>query len=290
MLNVRLQIRQPVIRLFTATLSDCSGQQLANTRRCKSVLNPSEDGGARWADDGVDQAVLLRLLGVEPAVAVKVPRDPVRGLASRLTENRVDIVTHAHELPRLVLDVGGLPTSCAAGVVHHDAGVWQCVTLPLVSDSEKEAAHAHGTTKANSGNVAANVPHGVVQGQRGDHLPAGAVDVQLHVLLVLGVKVQHGAHQLIAQLLIQRLCQKDDALAVQAVPDIYPLPASLFLAAVGHTWHSDGHHASHLAGRAGGSPLAGNNALGASPKVLGLRLGGKAVCFGEAYVGRRGLG
>ena len=49
---------------------------------------------------------------------------------------------------------------------------------------------------------------------RAAHVAAGAVDVQLDGLLVLGVQVQHRGHQLVAQLLIYRLAQEDDALAI----------------------------------------------------------------------------
>ncbi len=46
------------------------------------------------------------------------------------------------------------------------------------------------------------------------HVAAGAVDVQLDGLLVLGVQVEHGGHQLVAQLLVDGLAQEDDPLAV----------------------------------------------------------------------------
>ena len=46
------------------------------------------------------------------------------------------------------------------------------------------------------------------------HLAARAINVDLHVFLVLRVQVEHGGHQLIAQLLIHRLAEEDDALPV----------------------------------------------------------------------------
>ncbi len=46
------------------------------------------------------------------------------------------------------------------------------------------------------------------------HLAARAIDVDLHVFLVLGVQVEHGGNQLIAQLLVHRLAKEDDTLSV----------------------------------------------------------------------------
>lgn len=49
---------------------------------------------------------------------------------------------------------------------------------------------------------------------RGPYIAARAVDVQVDVLLVLRIQVQHGGHQLVSQLLIYGLPQKDDPLPV----------------------------------------------------------------------------
>lgn len=46
------------------------------------------------------------------------------------------------------------------------------------------------------------------------NLATGAVDVQLQVLFVFAVQVEHGCYQLVAQLLIDGLAEKDDALPV----------------------------------------------------------------------------
>ena len=45
-------------------------------------------------------------------------------------------------------------------------------------------------------------------------LSASAVDVELHVFLVLRVEVEHGAHELVAELLVDGLAEEDDPLAV----------------------------------------------------------------------------
>lgn len=46
------------------------------------------------------------------------------------------------------------------------------------------------------------------------HFAARAIDVDLHVFLVLRVQVEHGGNQLIAQLLVHRLAKEDDTLPV----------------------------------------------------------------------------
>lgn len=46
------------------------------------------------------------------------------------------------------------------------------------------------------------------------YLSTCTVDVQLHVLLVLRVKIEHGSNQLISEFLINRLPEEDDSLSV----------------------------------------------------------------------------
>ena len=53
------------------------------------------------------------------------------GLPGGLAEDLVDVIAQAHELARLVVDVGRLPARSAGRVVQHDARVGQRVPLPL---------------------------------------------------------------------------------------------------------------------------------------------------------------
>ena len=53
------------------------------------------------------------------------------GLVGCHSENGAHVVTDTHELPGLILDVAGLSAGGAAGMVHHDAGVGECVALTL---------------------------------------------------------------------------------------------------------------------------------------------------------------
>src|SRR5690606_39173950 len=79
----------------------------------------------------VDDAVLLRLLGGEDIVAVDVGVDLLDRLAGVTSHGLLEPGAHPQDLPRLDLDVGGLPLTGLAHrrLVHEHTRVRQCETL-----------------------------------------------------------------------------------------------------------------------------------------------------------------
>ena len=93
------------------------------------------------------------------------------------------------------------------------------------------------------------LPHGVVERKGRNELTSLArVDVHLEVLLGDGVQVKQGADELVAELLRDPLPDEDNALPVEAVPQIDPLPISLLGGSVRNARHRHGHlrHLSRL--------------------------------------------
>src|SRR5687767_3012009 len=74
-------------------------------------------------DHAVDDAVVTRLLGGEPAVAVGIRLDAIDGLAGVEGDALGHRPLQADDLLGLDGDIGGLALNPAVGLVHHDPGV-----------------------------------------------------------------------------------------------------------------------------------------------------------------------
>jgi len=68
------------------------------------------------------------------------------------------------------------------------------------------------------------VLHAVVDGESGDDGSAGGVDVEVDGFVgVFRVEVEHYADYLVGELVIDFGAEEDDAFAVEAVVDVYPV-------------------------------------------------------------------
>src|SRR5580693_3613968 len=76
-------------------------------------------------DHAIDHAVLLRLLGREPPVAVTVTGDRLLALAGVLRGDPLDGLLHELEIVGLDRDVGGGPADAGRRLVHEDPRVRQ---------------------------------------------------------------------------------------------------------------------------------------------------------------------
>ena len=115
---------------------------------------------------------------------------------------------------RLVVDVRRLAPSHPARVVQHHPGVGQDGPFPFRASGEQEPGHPHARPEADSADIRLQVPHRVVERQRGDDLSTCAVDVDPDVLLGLGVEVEHGGDELVGELVVDGLLEEDDTVAV----------------------------------------------------------------------------
>ena len=81
--------------------------------------------------------------------------------------------------------------------MDHDLGIGQRHTLALGAGAQQERAHRSRQTDADGRDIALNVLHGVVDGHTCGDAAAGAVDIELNVLIrILGFQVQQlGNHQ-----------------------------------------------------------------------------------------------
>src|SRR5215211_3866368 len=92
----------------------------------------------RTRQDGVDQAVLARLLGGEPAVTVGVGLDLLDGLAGVEGDPLLHETLGVEHLLGLDRDVARRTADAARGLVHHDARVRKGVTLARRAGAEDE--------------------------------------------------------------------------------------------------------------------------------------------------------
>ena len=212
-------------------------------------------------------------------------------LARRPADHLVDLGANLEQLPALVPDVRRGPARDARGVVQHDAGVRQRRSLTFGAAREEHATHGSGAAKADASDVGFYVSHGVEDGHGRHDVSSLGVDVQVDVLtaLVDAVEVEHGRDELVTELFVDLLADPDDAFAVEAVPDVDPLPGVLVRGLVRDARDSDGHH-----GGDGSAAFAGPGGHGERGGDL-IAEGGDAVARHrqrvslEAAVGRHGV-
>src|SRR5699024_8672098 len=80
-------------------------------------------GRGRFGDDVVDEAVLLGLIGSEPAVPVGVLVDLLHAVAGLLGGQFGHGALHVQDQVRVDPDVGGGTADSAGRLVHHHPGV-----------------------------------------------------------------------------------------------------------------------------------------------------------------------
>ena len=88
----------------------------------------------------------------------------------------------------------------------------RAMRLPLA----QERAHAGGHADADGGHVALDILHGVIDGHAVRHGAAGAVDIQLDILVrILGLQIQQLGHHQAGSGGVDLLSQEDDAVIEQ---------------------------------------------------------------------------
>src|SRR5205823_11701739 len=118
-------------------------------------------------DDLVYDPVVLRLFGGEPAVAVEVDLDLLDGLACVVGDALGHHPLGVDDLLGGDGDVGGRALHLARRLMHQDPRVRQGEALARRPRAQQELAHRRRHPDTKRGHVAADVLHGVVDGEAG---------------------------------------------------------------------------------------------------------------------------
>src|SRR5581483_997448 len=150
-----------------------------------TVIAAARTGFGRAIKHLVGDAVIDRLLGEKPLVAIEVAMNLLGGLAGEFAHQLVEPAAQAEHVLRLNAQVRRRALHHAADkrLVEHHLAVGQDRSLPLLPGREQTGAHARGHADAGGCDVAAEEPHGVDDAQTRRHAPAGRVDVELDVAL-----------------------------------------------------------------------------------------------------------
>ena len=81
------------------------------------------------------------------------------------------------------LYIAGLSLRSAERLMNHHFAVGQRLTLSLGARRQQEGGHAGGHTNTDGGYIAANELHCIVNRHAGGNRPAGAVDIQVDILI-----------------------------------------------------------------------------------------------------------
>ncbi len=169
----------------------------------------------------VAEAVVPRLLGREPAVALGIVLDVLEGVTAVLSDQLGETTLREGELLGLDGDVGSLATETSERLVHHDASVRKRVALAGMARCEEELAHRCRETHAYGGDVATDELHGVVDGHAGRDRATGAVDVQPDVGVgVLALEVEQLGTDLVGDVVVDVGAQHDHPVLQEAGEDV----------------------------------------------------------------------
>ncbi|CAN4073406.1 O-acetyl-ADP-ribose deacetylase, partial [Dysosmobacter welbionis] len=148
-------------------------------------------------DDLVDEAEVQSLLGCHPVVPLRGRLDLPCRLAGVVRQDLIQVLLDPQEVLHVDLHVCHLALGTGGGLMDHDLRVGQSNALALGAGGQQKRAHAGGHADADGGYVALHVLHGVVDGHAVSDGAAGAVDIQLDVLVgVLGLQIQQlGNHK-----------------------------------------------------------------------------------------------
>ena len=105
--------------------------------------------------------------------------------------------------------------------MDHDLCVGQSKTLALRACGKQESAHGGSHTNADRRNVALDVLHRVVDGKTGRDNAAGAVDIELNILIgVLRLQIEHLGDDQGGRRVVDLLGKDDDTVIQQAGIDV----------------------------------------------------------------------
>ena len=105
--------------------------------------------------------------------------------------------------------------------MDHDLSVGQRKTLALGAAGQQERAHGGCHAHADGGDIALDIPHGIVDGHARTDGAAGAVDIQADILIrVLPFQIQQLCHNKAGRGIVDILAQHDDAVIQQTGEDI----------------------------------------------------------------------
>ena len=113
------------------------------------------------------------------------------------------------------------PWAPPRGLVDHDPGVGQGEALALGAGGQQVGAHGGALADAVGDDVVLHELHGVVDGQARGDAAAGAVDVDLDVLVrVLALEEEHLGHDGVGHVVVDGGAQEDDVVLQQARVDV----------------------------------------------------------------------
>src|SRR5437667_3131640 len=148
-------------------------------------------GGPPAYDYLIDQSVFNRLLGGQEQVAVGILFNSAQILSGVAPDDIVDQFTHAQDLARLNLQVGGLSLRPAKRLVHHDARMGQRVTPALGARQQQDRGHAGRLPQTEGRDRRLDELHRIVDCESGGNRTARRVDIKIDLLFgIFGLEEQ----------------------------------------------------------------------------------------------------
>ncbi len=117
--------------------------------------------------------VIFRRSSLAVLIPLGVGLDLLKGLVGVFDKNSVELFPDAQDLPRLNVNIRGLPLETSHGLVDQDSRMGKRVPSPLLARPQKESGNTGTLSQADRGNLWPDVLHGVIDGQTGRHNPSG---------------------------------------------------------------------------------------------------------------------
>src|SRR5437868_3950182 len=192
-------------------------------KRCASYRSDARRRALPAGEDIVDQAVAPGLLGGHEQVALDVLADLQHRPAGMPGQDLLLLVAHPQDLPRLDLQVAGLPTpALGGGLVEQDPRVRQRRPFARSARRQQHGRRRGGLADADGLDLGPDEPHRVVdRGHRGEGA-ARRVDVQVDV--AVGVERLQGeqlGHHVVGRGVVDLGADEDDPVLEELVVGIH---------------------------------------------------------------------
>ena len=143
--------------------------------------------------------------------------DGFNALAGVRGKNAVELVLDFQDVLRLNLDIRSLALAAAGGLMNHDLSIGQCNTFSFRTGGKEKRSHGGRHSNTDGGHIGLDILHGVVNRKTGRHTAAGAVDIELNVLIrIFRFQIEQLCHNQAGRNVIHLFGEDNDAVIEEA--------------------------------------------------------------------------
>ncbi len=184
--------------------------------------------------DFVDEAVFFGGFGGQEEVSIGVFGDIFDRFPGVVGEDIVEDFPVSEDFIGLDFDIADLSTDSTVRLVDHDAGIGEGESFTFGTSGEEDGGAAGGLPDTIGGDRAAEDLHDIVDGERGDDVTAGRIEVEVDVFLfVFALEVEQFHNDFVGVSGVDSALQENDSVFKQQVAERHLALALHLLVGIG---------------------------------------------------------